>query len=1056
MEEFRNRLAKEFSHAADLYRHVAALLEQSDPGLSQVCRVLLAEPPGFKSQPDEIANDAVGREPHHVIHLMHWWASYGDFESVLMTATPTTGKTGFLSSFSKDKSVSKAKLEHARTEVYGDQRSHPLNWYVNYKENKLPNSGPTGILCCDGVVQALIAHSMGDWRTLDDVKVDFFDAVTRSVALRQILLTDSSEGLTLDSLHSYAKELGLTSDIESFAKEDKAFKEPVRPVSWTHHESAARVARPKMRVSNRILQRTGFLARPKSWLQFASHSQYQADHKVGHLDKLIALANSSWPSSDDFANEILGFLDNPSELLRGVRAMKAVAGFLVLAAQPTASDQLDGTPHHHQPRSFVQELQSSLNLATSPAKVVEVRVPLDLSIRRIPSRTANSKDGIACQLKLDGKPFALIGKLRRSEAPPEIFASVFLYELHAWAVDEVAKKPRHPGVTALLAALKQAGCCGSKWEETKKTLLSLTPEAPAEAITQAFSALWPHVLAFRDVAAKGRGIAEPLFDEVDHLLKDMVHATLQVLEKRGGTIFPPRFRSRETAGEIDLKQWLAENRWWQDSHSVEIEVRSGTRAQLAETSVSTRLQMQLPGFDEHNPHDVRLLNMPGVFFWPGGAPPVYVRLIHHHICRPIVAAFTEGSAGLVDFGTALTSLRQEFSSGDGAKAFDDLIKSAGRGDTNASRWVDCLKEEPRFQFACFPRIENCEGLWIPSAPVDDDEGVKWDYDDHTPHKALIRVTYALNKTDAVAVFSKGRRNKFRELAAADDVHAWCERVCREVTTRRDYLLQRSSELLRETEQYWAFRKPIGTAIELVAQLLDQIGEAGTIGKTGDPSEGEKLRDDGYMALRAWLNAIGGEVTPDNWSAREGSEPPAEYRDKLPRAFSSSVPMGRTIVNRFGVKSGAYEKHFDGALSAGAPFQGFKEIDDMSRQFWKASPDWDEQAVQWSTVPGITDDNQRARVLYKIYKRLAKKGNDSSPSWLNDAKERIITVLSNVFGWKPFPGADEAELGPGQNRLAVTDVEFDDGRKAVSGTVSVIVKGFKQGSDMRQRALVVRK
>lgn len=1035
-DEFRNQLANEFSHAADLYRHVAALLEQSEPGLSQVCRTLLTEPPGLKGAPDQIADEALRDKPQHVIHLMQWWASHGDFEAVLMNATPVTGKPGFLPTFSKDKGVSKTKLENARAKVYGDQRTHPLNWYVHYKEKKWPNAGPRSILCCEGVAEALSACSSGDWRALDDLTIEFFDAVTRSVALRRAMFTESSGGLSSDELHSEAKELGLTLDTESFAKEPLDLKEPVRPVWWNHRHSTM-VARPKMRVSGRILNRTGFLARPKSWLRFASDSRYQTDHQAGQRDKLIRFAKSSWPASDNFAAEILTLLENPSDMQRGLRALKAVAGLLVLAKELTSSEQLEGGPPCNEPRSFVQELQSSLNKSRSSAQLTEVRVPPGPPVRRIPSRTAQSKDGFACQLKLDGKIFAFVGKLRKSAAPDELFESVFLYELHSWAVNEMRRKSEHNGLITLVEAMKQANCYGSVWEEAKKTLLSLTLDASAEAIEQAFSALWPNVLAFRAVAAKVKSVAEPLFDELDQLLKEMVHATIQLLDKRGGTTFPPRCSRVEEAGEIDLKRWLAEDGCWRNGRSVAIEVRSGAEPQLMEAAAPTRLRMDLPGFDEHNPHDVHLVNMPGVFCWPSGDPPAYVRLIHQHICEPIVAAFSGGSAAPLDFGKALESLRQAFSSGDGAVAFDALVKAAVDNDAHAPQWLDCLTKDPRFQFnRCFPSIEHHDGKWIQSSPDPDATYLKWDYDDQIPAKTLIRVTYALDEATSVAVFSKGARDQFRELAAADAVKQWCVRVGGEAT-------ERGKDLLRATERHWAFGHPLGTTVRLVAELLDQIGEAGTVGKIADGSDVGKLRDEGYQVLKAWLDAVGGIVTPDSWSSSEGSEPRAEDRDTLSWAFSSSVPTGRTIVNQFGVKAFDWERPFVGAISAGAPFEGYTDIDDISRKFWNGQ--WSGLAVEWNTVPGLTDKNRRARALYSIYRTLSLQEISGSVSWHTHAKERLVSILEAEFGWEPFPDEDEVELGGPS--LDVERVVFEDGQKAVTGAVvMVIAKGFKQRSD----------
>jgi hypothetical protein len=446
--------------------------------------------------------------------------------------------------------------------------------------------------------------------------------------------------------------------------------------------------------------------------------------------------------------------------------------------------------------------------------------------------------------------------------------------------------------------------------------------------------------------------------------------------------------------------------------------------------------------------------MPGLFSWRRGDPPSYIRLIHQHVCEPIIAAFPDNTAP-VNFGTAVKALRQAFSTGNGAAAFDGLIKAAVGGDNDAVAWLNCLTQDSRFQFErCFPGITHNEGKWSPSAPApaDDDKYIQWDYDDHISSHKLIRVTYALNAAASIAVFSKGRRTEFRELSTADAVSHWCKQV-------GDENILRGNELVRATERHWAFHDPLDATVHLAADLLDQIGEAGNVGKTKNGTDRDyKIRDDGYQALKAWLHAVGGDVTPDKWSAQEGGEPTAEDQDTLRLAFSVSVPMGRTIVEEFGVRAFDCERRFKGALSAGPPFAGYEEIDTISRRYWAEHSSWGVLAEMWSSVPALSDKNKLAGVLHQIYQQIAFVDETVETSaWHVAAKQGLVFILEEVCGWEPFPQTDEAELGHGSAQLAIEKVRFLNNRPVSRGTVRVLKKGFcDRRGQMLEEAVVERK
>jgi hypothetical protein len=1028
MEEFYKQLTVEFTRAVDLYKETLGLLEQCEPIVAQILRSHLAAPPGVEN---DVGGARLSRQPRQIIELLCWWANYGDFETLLPHKIPPVKH--FISAW--EKSVAKADFEKARTLRYGDSLPHPLNWYVGCKKKPKLNE----FLSHYCVGEALSVHTTGHWTSFSDVIVDFFDAVTRSLGLRRIMR--DVHGLTDAELTEMSRELSLAVSIEP-SPGDTA--NAVRPLVW-YVPKSTRMARPAFRVFTRHVDCVFQAARPQSFLGTAP--KRNGDKASLRSEILIAAAQSSWPGGLNFGKTIVGLLDAPDRSIDGVSALKSIAGLLLLATdeeelQPAATNR-----SNDEKAAFLKEMKESLKV--SGAQLRPVRLRPDQAARHIPSRATPKEQGPQ-HLKLGGLEFVL-GQLIRSDATDDVFDSVWLYDLHAWAIDAVSQRSKDISWKAAVKALEQAGCLGARWEETKKAMLSLTPGASVKAVENAFCTLWPSLLRFRSIANEGGDLLGQQKEHIDQLLKDMVHATLRMLEQEEATTHPPRFSDRDKAGDIDLKRWLAEDRWWQDSRTIKVQVRSGAQPKLLEAVDLSGLEIQLPGFDDHNDDDARLLQMPGIFSWSHGNPPPYVRLIHEHMCQPIVVPFAHGSVAPVNFAEALQSLKKAFSVGDGKAAFNDLIKAAIDGDENAVGWLECLHNDCRFQFECFPRIEKHGEKWQPCQPMPEDEHVRWAFDDQLDEKTLVTVTYALSPAESVAIYSKGCQSGSRVLEAADAVQEWCDKVGKNA---------QGSQLHRATERYWAFGESLGQAVQIAAELLDQIGEFGCIGKaTGGGERQPAIRDDGYNRLKSWLDSIGGLVTPGSWSANMGSEVPTEHVGSLPVEFSAAVPVGRVIVNRFGVTAAGFAQPFEGAVSAGASFSGYKEIDDISRRYWAQHAVWAELAIEWSSVPAQSDNKTLlADVLYSIYYKLAIKEDEVDASdWKSAAKLRLITILDQICGWKTFPATDEAELGPGRGQLEERKVIFADGRRASSGTVRVLAKGFEdRRGHMEREAHVERK
>ena len=152
MEAFYRQITEEFTHAFELYGDSKRLLEQCEPSFARVCQSILAPPPGFA---ENLAPNILSVEPRRIIELMCWWAKFGDFESVLPELLPGAKRQGILTS--RERPVAKAEVAKLRAQRFGENTSHPLNWYVSCKANEEIKR----FLSCDCVGEALTVQIAG-------------------------------------------------------------------------------------------------------------------------------------------------------------------------------------------------------------------------------------------------------------------------------------------------------------------------------------------------------------------------------------------------------------------------------------------------------------------------------------------------------------------------------------------------------------------------------------------------------------------------------------------------------------------------------------------------------------------------------------------------------------------------------------------------------------------------------------------------------------------------------------------------------------------------------
>jgi hypothetical protein len=129
------------------------------------------------------------------------------------------------------------------------------------------------------------------------------------------------------------------------------------------------------------------------------------------------------------------------------------------------------------------------------------------------------------------------------------------------------------------------------------------------------------------------------------------------------------------------------------------------------------------------------------------------------------------------------------------------------------------------------------------------------------------------------------------------------------------------------------------------------------------------------------------------------------------------------------------------------------IENIANKYWKGKGEYNEMWEYWQQSRQENDKNRRGRLVYKIYSKLSyQKYQGQGGPTLDAAMDKLVDILDEECNWRPFPESDEAIAGT--TELNLDNVDFFNGRK-VFGAVRVIVKGFKRGADVRQKAVVER-
>lgn len=129
------------------------------------------------------------------------------------------------------------------------------------------------------------------------------------------------------------------------------------------------------------------------------------------------------------------------------------------------------------------------------------------------------------------------------------------------------------------------------------------------------------------------------------------------------------------------------------------------------------------------------------------------------------------------------------------------------------------------------------------------------------------------------------------------------------------------------------------------------------------------------------------------------------------------------------------------------------IENIANNYWKGKGEYNEMWEYWQQSRQENDKNRRGRLIYKIYRELSfQKYHGQGGATLDATRDNLVDILDEECNWMSFPDSDESFAGGPE--LNIDNVEFFDGKRS-PGTVIVIVKGFRRGADVRQKALVIR-
>ncbi|MFM7043837.1 MAG: hypothetical protein ACKO35_16845, partial [Planctomycetaceae bacterium] len=419
------------------------------------------------------------------------------------------------------------------------------------------------------------------------------------------------------------------------------------------------------------------------------------------------------------------------------------------------------------------------------------------------------------------------------------------------------------------------------WEPLKCRLLDLddASRSPDQApeLAAAFGAIHDARLAL-DVALAG--LDDPsLHGLLAGRLRSLATTVLSLLKSVDptdlGGLHPPR--TADTS--IDLAVWVRDERQRRDPRSATWEIGWERSDKPFGRQVSER---PMPGGRRkavfsagRSATDDDLLLLDAIDMVSGPPSPA------DRLWLPLQARVAESlsAAKPPDISVAIDEMRAAWS-GDAAAAFDSLVKGAIAGDAHSIASLRVVQRDPRFRFECHPGISLTDSA-VAQIPATVQDLLEWQ-DADLPSGHDVELFFATDPRQARRILSRGRPEP-------DSAEAWAARLVAAIPDDRVALAADARGLRDAIDRRRLFGDAAPDPLERVAPLADAL--------VATESQ-ESWVAEAFRGLAACCRACGGSLIPAEWDPARGA--PADGLDVVNVRFHEGIPLGRLIVERFGV------------------------------------------------------------------------------------------------------------------------------------------------------------
>jgi hypothetical protein len=599
----------------------------------------------------------------------------------------------------------------------------------------------------------------------------------------------------------------------------------------------------------------------------------------GSMKRAIAAAEACVGTEDrSFARLTLWDQSGPAAILRRDRSgdvewIAAIVRLAVIEETLLSAATADG----HPPAGFVEPpnlIRESLRVEGFSWR----RTVAAAAVRRIPidadSSAVHCDEGSRIILgRVGAEPILDVGIVDSpSRCPEDLLAAIEEFDWRVWAYSAFCEADDLPKP---LADVADAG----GWESLKCRLLDLDIQSPnaARELAEAYTLVDTWLAIDATFAASyddATAVGSLLTNRLHRLAAAMLRLLVEIDPAGQGGLYPPR----TVEGRIDLAAWHANHvrchaharewlvKWKQSKERFGVQIgepeREDDRISVTFSAGESATHEDILALD-----DMRIassIGSPWNVLWLPLRTQAVVGL---------------GSGAPPDFAAAIAAVRESWN-GEAANAFDELVKRAIDGHRDAIGTLRIFQTDSRFGFTCHPAIDvGEEEVSLRSAGIGD--ALVWCDDPTVPADKDIEVIHAFDSARARRVVSRGQPTPTSPETCSARF---------ESTTPPGSPARAAAEALRTAiDRRRMFAADAPDPLSAVSDAANTLACCGP---------GEAWVGEAFAELSGCCNACGGKFIPVDWSPLEGA--PADGLEIGRIGFHITVPMGRAVVERFGV------------------------------------------------------------------------------------------------------------------------------------------------------------